>query len=312
MPEFNPDYGYTLEQLLNIVPPPEPKDFAAFWQARYRRAMHTNPQPQLSPSYSCHPDFNCYDVSYSSTDAWKISGWVLTPKHSPITRGVIVGHGYGGREGPDFDLPIPGAAFLFPCFRGLARSRSQLVSDNPSYHVLHNIDKPDSYILGGCVDDLWLGVSALLDLFPATAGHVGYLGISFGGGIGAMALPWERRIQRAHLNVPSFGNQPLRLQLPTRGSAAAVQNYQKAHGNVLATLQYYDAAIAARRVTIPVHVAAALIDPVVAPPGQFSIYNALPESKKLFVLDQGHMDYVGQAEQKIQLLSELQKFFSLL
>jgi cephalosporin-C deacetylase len=94
------------------------------------------------------------------------------------------------------------------------------------------------------------------------------------------------------------------------GSAAAVQNYQKTHSNILATLNYYDAAIAARNIQVPVHVAAALSDPVVAPPGQFSIYNALPSEKKLFVLDMGHSEYPRQAAQKKALLSELQVFFS--
>ena len=142
------------------------------------------------------------------------------------------------------------------------------------------------------------------------AGHVAYLGISFGGGIGALALPWDRRIQRAHFNVPSFGNHPLRMQLPTWGSAAAVQNFQREHGNILETLSYYDAAAAASNIQVPVHVAAALADPVVAPPGQFSIYNALPGEKKLFVLDKGHSDYPRQAAQEKALLSELQEFFS--
>ena len=137
-----------------------------------------------------------------------------------------------------------------------------------------------------------------------------YLGISFGGGIGALALPWEPRIQRAHFNVPSFGNQPLRLQLPTWGSAAALQSFQLRHGNILATLKYYDAAVAAQHIQIPVHVAAALADPMVAPPGQFSIYNALPREKKLFVLEKGHSEYPRQAEQKSALLSDLKGFFS--
>jgi cephalosporin-C deacetylase len=310
IPDFDPTYGYNLEQLLQIVPPPQSEGFVAFWQARYVRAMRLDPNQQLSPCGSFLPDYECYDLSYRSTDDFKIGGWVLIPKHSPVTRGVVVGHGYGGREGPDIDIPIPGAALLFPCFRGLSRSKRWPISDNPNYHVLHDIDKRDQYILGGCVEDLWLAVSALLKLFPIASGHVAYLGISFGGGIGALALPWDIRIQRAHFNVPSFGNQPLRLQLPTWGSAAAVQNYQRVHGNILATLNYYDAAVAAQHIQIPVHVAAALADPMVAPPGQFSVYNALPREKKLFVLDKGHSDYPGQAEQKKALLSELQGFFS--
>lgn len=310
MPHFDPAYGYTLEQLLQIAPPPQPEDFAVFWQARYARASKLDPQIRLSRRDETHPDFECYDINYTSTDDFEIGGWLLIPKHAPVKRSVVVGHGYGGREGPDFHLPIPGAAFLFPCFRGLSRSRRWPISDNPNYHILHDIDKRDHYILGGCVEDLWLAVTSLLALFPNTAGHLAYLGISFGGGIGTLALPWDKRIRRAHLNVPSFGNHPLRLQLPTWGSAAAVQNYQREHGNILATLNYYDAAVAAQRIQVPVHVAAALADPVVAPPGQFSIYNALPGEKKLFVLEKGHSDYPGQIAQEKALLLDLQEFFS--
>ncbi len=312
MNDFDPAYGYSLAQLLQITAPPAPEGFAEFWQARYQRAMKLDPSPRLNPSNCSHPDYSCYDFSYRSTDAFEIGGWALVPKHLPVTRGVVVGHGYGGRAEPDYDIPIPGAAFLFPCFRGLSRSRRAPISDDPSYHVLHDIDRRDHYILGGCVEDLWLAISSLLALFPATAGHVAYLGCSFGGGIGALALPWDRRIQRAHLNVPSFGNHPLRLQLPSWGSAAAVQKYQREHGNILATLNYYDAAIAAQTIQTPLHIAAALADPVVAPPGQFSIYNAVPGEKKLFVLDMGHADYPDKVVQEKALLSELQEFFSTL
>ncbi|MBS3955096.1 MAG: acetylxylan esterase [Methylomicrobium sp.] len=310
MSDFDPTYGYTLEQLLRIEPPIPPEDFAAFWQSRYQKALQTKPNARLLDKNTFHADFECYDLKYRSTDAVEIGGWALIPKHSQVRRGIIVGHGYGGRDEPDFNLPVSEAAFLFPCFRGLSKSGCETISNNPSVHVLHNIDNRDRYILGGCVEDLWLGVSALLELFPSVAGHISYLGISFGGGIGALALPWDARIQLAHFNVPSFGNNPLRLQLPTWGSAAAVQNYQQQHGSILSTLNYYDAAMSARHIQVPVHIAAALADPAVAPPGQFSIYNALPGEKKLFVLDGGHSEYPRQVEQERDLLSELQVFFS--
>lgn len=310
MNNFDPTYNYTLDDLLRVGIPPEPTDFAEFWRARYQRALELHhPLPKMSYSGSV-PDFEIYDLRYRSTGDFSIGGWVLIPKRTPVTRGMVVGHGYGGREEPDLHLPISSAAFLFPCFRGMSRSKRWPISDNPIYHVLHDIDKRDHYILGGCVEDLWLGVSTLLVLFPWLAGHVGYLGISFGGGIGALALPWDTRIQRAHFNVPSFGHHPLRLQLPTWGSAASVQKFQREHGNVLATLSYYDAAIAARYVAQPVHVAAALADPVVAPPGQFAIYNALRGEKQLFVLEQGHADYPRRTEQEQALLEELNGFFT--
>lgn len=309
MPDSNPAHAFSLEYLLKIPVPTEPADFAEFWQARYQHSVSLDPAPQLQPSLLAHPDFDCFDLSYYSTDQFQIGGWLIAPKHQPINRGVVVGHGYGGREGPDFHLPISDAVMVFPCFRGIARSRHPTIPEPPNLHVLSNIQNRDDYIIGGCVADLWLAVSAVSQLFPQTIGHIGYLGISFGGGLGALACAWDARIQRAHFNVPSFGNQPLRLQLPTLGSAAALQNAQQGNFNLLDTLSYYDAATAAKHIQIPVHIAAALADPVVTPPGQFSIYNALNCSKQLLVLNQGHGEYPEQAQQEHSLLTELEAFF---
>ncbi|CAI8882779.1 acetylxylan esterase [Methylocaldum szegediense] len=306
---FDPTYGYTLESLLQVGCPEEPSDFVEFWEARYRRALSVDPSPELSRSKDDHPDFDVYAIRHRSTDDFVIGGWLVRPKRGPVRRGLVVGHGYGGREGPDFDLPVREAAVLFPCFRGLSASRDPRLPDDPARHVLHGIDQRDHYILGSCVEDLWLAVSVLLHIFPQVEGHIAYSGISFGGGIGALALPWEPRIQIAHLNVPTFGHQPLRLTLPTLGSGEAVRRYERRHGSVLETLRYYDAACAARHIRIPVHVAAALSDPFVAPPGQFAIYNALPGPKRLFVLKAGHSDYPERVEQERALLEELSAFF---
>ncbi|MFZ0790482.1 MAG: hypothetical protein WAM94_12775 [Chromatiaceae bacterium] len=102
------------------------------------------------------------------------------------------------------------------------------------------------------------------------------MGISFGSGIGALALPWEPRVARGHLNLPTFGHQPLRLRLPTVGSGAAVQAFARRNLHVAETLAYYDAAVAARLIRQPVHVAAALFDPAVAPPGPLLATDGTP------------------------------------
>jgi cephalosporin-C deacetylase len=370
---FDPTYGYTLETLLEVQPPPAPADFLAFWQARYARALEVQTKPEFRLCKPPTPDMQLYMIRYLSTDGFRIGGWLLKPKYGPLERGVVVGHGYGGREAPDLNLPFPRAALLFPCFRGISLSKRPPVSSDPNFHVLHDIDKTDKYILGGCVEDLWVGVSVLQNLFPELEGRIGYMGRSFGGGIGALALPVETRVARAHLCVPTFGNQPLRLTLPTQGSGEAVRNYAKrlakhakqqyrVQGNiqgniqgntqnsiqgdlqnndsvqndmqndmqtpiqnniqnsvqndVMQTLQYYDAATAATHIQIPMHIAAALFDPVVAPPGQFAIYNALPSRssplerpKTLFTLEAGHFDFPGLAQQEAELLEQLHIFF---
>ena len=306
---FDPTYGYDLAALLAVSPPEPPPDFADFWASRYARARDQWPAAELRPAGWTHERFEVYDLSYHSTGGVRIGGWVLVPRVLPIRRGFVIGHGYGGREAPDLNLPFDDAVLFFPCARGISRSRCAGLPEAPNEHVLWGIDDRERYVLGGCVDDVWVAVTALLELFPSARGCVGYLGISFGGGIGAMAVPWDERIARAHFNVPSFGHQPLRLTLPTVGSGEALRWYRQQCGHIPETLRYYDAAMSARFTTVPVHMAAALFDPVVAPPGQFSVYNALPDHKHLFLLDAGHFDYPRRAEQERALLAELEQFF---
>lgn len=309
---FDPSYGYNLDALLQIEAPEAPDDFAAFWQQRYQAMLTLDPNPQLSPTTQGYPDYQVMDLSFTSTNNITIGGWVLVPRNDCVRRGFVVGHGYGGREAPDHDLPVEDAVLMFPCIRGISRSRHPPISDNPAFHVLHDINCRDRYILGGCVEDLWLSVTALLQLFPEVTGHVGYMGISLGGGLGSMAIPWDDRIQRGHLNVPTFGHYPLRLQMATCGSGEAIRQYEWRVGHVMETLKYYDAACAARHINIPMHVAAALFDPCVAPPGQFAIYNAIPTEKHLFVLDGGHFDYPAMAHQHHLLKQDLSEFFNTL
>ncbi len=308
---FDPTYGYTLDQLLAIKTPKEPKDFDYFWQQRYQKALTLDPQPHTKIINKDKLGWRLFEISYTSSDNCPIHGWLMVPTSGVIKRGFIIGHGYGGRDEPDYHLPFKDAALLFPCFRGLSLSAQPTISSEPYWHVIHNINQKDHYILGGCVEDLWLAVSTMLSLFPQLSGHLGYLGISFGGGIGALALAWESRISKGHLNVPTFGHHPLRLRLETIGSAKSVQEYYKSHKKqTLAVLRYYDAALAAKRITHPMHCACATFDPCVAPPGQFAIYNALPNAKQLFILEAGHHNYPTQEQQEYELLNQLDAFFA--
>ncbi|MDP2680392.1 MAG: acetylxylan esterase [Rhodoferax sp.] len=147
--------------------------------------------------------------------------------------------------------------------------------------------------------------------FPVVAGQVAYSGVSFGGGIGAPAVPWDARVGRVHLQEPTFGHQALRLTLPCIGSGEAVRDFQSQHGfHVIDTLAYYDAASAARHLRIPALVAVALFDPIVSPPGQFAVFNAIAEPfKRLFVLQTGHFGHAGQQQQLWEMKRELASFF---
>ncbi len=308
--DFDPSYGYNIAQLLQVTPPHEPHDFIDFWQTRYQKTLAQDPLAQISDTGRSQSHWRIFSLRYTSTDQFPISGWLLIPQSGVINRGFIIGHGYGGRESPDFHLPFDDAVLMFPCFRGLSLSQRAPISNNPYWHVRHDIDKLNRYILGGCVEDVWMATSAMLQLFPQLHHKLGYLGISFSGGIGALAMACENRIARCHFNVPSFGHHPLRMQLATLGSADSLQQaFHHEKMDFMQTLSYYDAAIAAKHIKMPTHCACAVFDPIVAPPGQFAIYNALPNKKQLFVLEAGHADYPSKSKQENDLLTELKNFF---
>ncbi|HTH99728.1 MAG TPA: acetylxylan esterase, partial [Acidisoma sp.] len=148
-------------------------------------------------------------------------------------------------------------------------------------------------------------------LYPEIEGRIGYSGISLGGGIGALALAFDERIDRGHLTVPTFGNMPLWLSLPTVGSARAVQAYAAQHPEVRERLRFFDAATAAARIKIPMLFAVARFDPAVAPPCQFSVAQARTETDhhETFVLDAGHSDYPGMETQHARLADKVRTFF---
>jgi cephalosporin-C deacetylase len=281
-------YGYDEAALLRVGAPPEPPGFAAFWSGLHARARAVDPAPVVLGG--SRGGSRVLDVEFTSLDGVRLGGWLVRPD-GPVELALVVGHGYGGRDGPELDLVPDGAAALFTAFRGLPdRGLVPGIPAVAAEHVLHRIGSAETYVHGGCAADLWCAASALLALLPAPPARLAYLGGSFGGGIGALALPWDERFAAAVLHVPSFGNHDLRLTIPCRGSGEAVRRHVAAHPEAREVLRFFDAATAAARLSIPTLVAPALADAVVPPPGQFAVHNALAGPAELVVLGSGHAD----------------------
>ncbi|MCX4660323.1 acetylxylan esterase [Streptomyces uncialis] len=317
---FDPAYGYTPARLLGVSAPPAPAGFDAFWRARYAAARAVAPEPRVGPVEveDERDGVRVRRVTYASTGGIRTGGWLVLPADGrAVTHGFVIGHGYGGRDTPPPELPLPlaGAAALLPCVRGMGRlGRLPGIPDTADAHVLHGISARDTYVLGDCVADLWCAASALLELVPELAGpgapRLGYVGESFGGGLGALALPWDERFGAAQLTVPTFGNHPLRLTLPCVGSGEAVRAHRAGHPGVTEVLRWYDAATAATRLRTPTLVAPALFDPAVPPPGQFAVYNALAGPRELHVLTAGHFEHPGTRSEYAALDAARRRFFA--
>jgi cephalosporin-C deacetylase len=294
---------------LRVGAPEGPRDFASFWQTLYAQTRRVAPRAERRQISDIAPNIETFEIEFDSIDSFRVGGWLTMPKDLAFTRGVVVSHGYGGRTAPEASIPGPPAACIFPCGRGFHRSARPDIPDNGARHVLHGIESRDTYSHRGCAADIWAAASALLESFPQIK-RLHFSGGSFGGGIGALALPWDDRIDRAYLEVPSFGNHTLRVTMPCHGSGEAVRLYHQRHPEVVNVLQYFDAATAAHHMTRPVFVAPALFDPAVPPPGQFAVANALAGQHRLFVLDAGHFEWPGMQAQHDQLRRELGEWFA--
>ena len=308
---FDPTHGYDLPHLLAVTAPSGPDDFADFWRERHARALRVDTAPRIEGAWATVDGVRVAAVSYTSADGVRIGGWLTVPASGRVTQGCVSTHGYGGRAAPDPWQSPPETATIWPCLRGLGtRSLLPGVPSQSAGHVLHGIGARESYLIGGCVADVWCAATALQRLVPETGGRLTYLGTSFGGGIGALSLPWDERFQAAGLTVPTFGNHPLRVTLPCTGSGESVRTRYAGDPSVLDVLAYFDAATAARHIEIPVHVGAALFDPHVPPPGQFAVYNALAGPRELLVLRAGHFDHPGERAETAALEEAQRQFLS--
>ncbi|MBN1246336.1 MAG: acetylxylan esterase [Anaerolineae bacterium] len=306
---FDPTYGYDRAALLAVGLPPRPDDFETFWRATTAETARVPLRLDVTTLESPDPRMCLRRVAYDTLGGYRIGAWLISPAEGQPACGAVIGHGYGGRDAPDLDLPLHDGVAIFPCAPGFSLSARADLPGTSDRHVIHGIASRETYILRPSVAALWSAATALLTLYPGVAGHLAYSGGSFGGGLGALALPWDSRFARGHLGVPTFGHHPIRLQCPSVGSGEAVRRYHAEHPEVAGVLAYYDAATAASFIDIPVLVSPALADPAVPPPGQFAVANAL-RHRELFILGAGHMPYPEEVREAAALRSIQERWFS--
>ncbi|MBN1257667.1 MAG: acetylxylan esterase [Planctomycetes bacterium] len=313
--ETDPTFGYSADELLTVTAPKAPPDFDEFWQQTYAENMAVPVDYEIKEVESWIPGYKISEIYYRSWNNFRTGGYLVVPEEGEINTTVVFGHGYPRpgieRINPELDLPLKNAAILFVHGRGFGLSPHPECPHNDSMlHFTVGIKSKETRIIRGCVAQLWGAASVMLDIYPQTEGNLIYAGGSFGGALGALMLPWEKRYTKAYLNVPAFGNYPLAKTFEGSISAEWLRKSYERIPNLAEILSYYDTAIAASRITCPVVCSPALADPKVPPPTQFAVANALNRESELYVLPAGHYEYEGIAVVKAKLNKYLDEFFN--
>lgn len=298
---FDGSYGHTLETLRGIEPIPPFDGFAERWQHWRAESRAVDAAPVVLSSEE-REGRRVSVIEHTAVDGIRLRAWLVEPVSGPVRLGVVYGHGYGGRDDVDLDRVPDDAAALYPLARGLGALNRGVGAPEPrDEHVVHGIRDPETYILGLCARDLWLAADALTIL----AGDLPlyYVGESFGGGVGALALPWDGRYVGATLGVPSFGQYDERLAVECLGSGEAQRRYVAAHPEAREVLRWFDASTALGFARVPVRVEAALWDQYVPPQGQFGVA-AAARDLELAVLPAGHAEYPGMDEVVAGMVAE--------
>ncbi|MEZ7756668.1 acetylxylan esterase [Microbacterium paraoxydans] len=290
---FDGSYGRTEADLRAVRPVPAPPGFADRWRRWRREAAAVDAAPVVLSTSEEHGR-RVSVVEHAGVDGVRLRAWVVEPLDGPPRAGVVHGHGYGGRDAVDLARVPDDVAAIYPVARGLGALNGGIGAPEPTpEHVLAGIDDPERYVLGLCARDLWLAADVLVSVVGALPLY--YVGESFGGGIGALALPWDDRFVGATLIVPSFGQYDERLAVPCLGSGETVRQHVLRHPEAREVLRWFDSSTAIGFTEVPVRVEAALWDQYVPPQGQFGVA-AGARDLDLAVLPAGHAEYPGSAE----------------
>ncbi|OGV52982.1 MAG: hypothetical protein A2X49_10905 [Lentisphaerae bacterium GWF2_52_8] len=290
--DFDPACGYSEEELLKIKQPTDtPADFSSFWRDTYKEALVPPTKITKRRIWSPSEAIEAWELFFDSWEGVRIGAWIARPL-AGSKGGIVLGHGYGTHIFGDMSWAEKGFTCISLCIRGFSLSAHETIPWSVKSHVLHRIESRDQYVLRGAVADIWRAASAMLELYPDTSANLCYCGSSFGGGLGALSIPWDPRFRAAYWDVPTFGHHSLRMKFKSHGSGEAVRLYAQEHPEVSEVLRYYDAASSAGQTRIPVICSVALFDPTVVPPGQFAVANALPQPPCCrIIVPGGHYGY---------------------
>lgn len=287
---FDGSYRFDLSALRAVEPAPPPARFAERWHQWRAAAASVAAEPAVLDEFD-RDGRRVRLIEHTAVDGVRLRAWMAEPLDRPARIGIVHGHGYGGRDDVDFTRVPADAAVIFPVARGLGALNAGVGAPLlREAHVLGGVDDPDLFVLGLCARDLWLVADALSELAGPLPLY--YVGESFGGGVGALSIPWDSRYIGATLVVPSFGQYDERLAVSCLGSGEIMRRYIQQHPEDRTSLTWFDASSAALFCRIPVRVEAARWDQYVPPPGQFAVANGFADLD-LHVLPAGHAEYPG-------------------
>lgn len=291
--------------------PQPPADFEPFWEAvvaESERLPLVVERVQFADDEL--PTHHVERVRWLGADGKGREGWLAIPKRPPKPLpAVLYLPGYGVstvpiNENTAFERHITFSINL----HGYSVVPNVPYSPELGYFT-HGIESPQTYVYRRVMLDCLLAMRVLATLPEADAQRLCVAGLSQGGGLAVMMGAWCRRVKAVVAELPALSYWEYLLGRPAwRYPLKEFTDYREIHQvpmeSLLRTLQYYDAVNHAPKVQVPTQVSLALKDPGIRAPVVFSLYDALPQPKRLLVYEELGHDWSPEMRPRLEEWAE--------
>ena len=247
-----------------------------FWKDMDEQLAHTplGEQVQRNALYS-EPEWECYEVHYSSLANYRLFGWLSIPKGRGPFAGIVVM--------PDYDSAVTltlntwlhlraETVILQASHRGQRGSDTGFEAHYPGL-LTEGLERPETYVMRGIYADALRAVDFLVAR-PEVAGRPiavtgRYLGRGLGGSLALVAAAFRPRVTAVAADTPMMlgaAALPLVRTYPLEEFNDYLRAYPERRDDVMTILAPYDLLTVARTVTQPVLLNLGLRDRGQCPP----------------------------------------------
>jgi cephalosporin-C deacetylase len=273
-----------------------PADFDAFWADTLHAARERGRAPVAVPVESALRALRVWDVTFSGFDGQPVRAWLRMPAAGAVSDTVVVEYaGYGGGRGrPEEGLfwASAGFAHLQMDTRGQGASWSigataDDAATGPSVpgFMTRGIQSPETFYYRRLITDAVLAVDAVRALPEVEQTRVAVTGFSQGGGLTLAAAALADDLLAAFAFVPFLTDFPRALRItdndPYREIGRYLATRRDEQAQVERTLAYVDGVNFARRARTPLHLSAALMDPVCPPSTVYGAFHEIPGERSI-------------------------------
>lgn len=279
----------------------EPADFDTFWSNAIAQARKVDLQPTMTlVPERCTSTVNVYHISFQNDKPGsKIYGMLAIPKKAGKYPAILKVPGGGVyKYGGDTRTAAFGAITLEIGIHGIpVNLDAQVYADLAAgalanYFSIRLNDRDGFYfkrVIQGCVK----AVDFIFTLPEFNGTDIAVMGQSQGGFLTFATAALDKRVKFIAAMAPAFCDNGRFM----KNSAAMAGAASKIGAAELETLNYYDGAIFARKVTVPGFYSWGYNDIMVPPVTMFATYNSITAPKELHIYqDSGHWTIPEQLE----------------